>query len=134
MARVPRDAGVGAGDRIRAARGAVKLTSDIPGTHNDKETAMKALLMVVAAAGTLIAGGVNAQSGADVLKAKGCLNCHEMAKKKVGPAYKDVAAKYKGDASAEGKLIAKIKEGKTHPKVAASDAELKAAVSYVLAQ
>jgi cytochrome c len=95
---------------------------------------MKAMLMVVAAAGTLIAGGVNAQSGADVLKAKGCLGCHDMAKKKVGPAYKDVAAKYKGDASAEGKLIAKIKEGKTHPKVAASDAELKAAVSYVLAQ
>jgi len=102
--------------------------------QNVKEIATKALLMVVAAAGTLIAGGVNAQSGADVVKAKGCLNCHEIAKKKVGPAYKDVAAKYKGDAKAEGNLIAKIKEGKTHPKVAASDAELKAAVGYVLAQ
>jgi cytochrome c len=102
--------------------------------HDMKEIPMKALLMVVAAAGTLIAGGVNAQSGADVVKAKGCLNCHDIAKKKVGPAYKDVAAKYKGDAKAEGNLIAKIKEGKTHPKVAASDAELKAAVGYVLAQ
>lgn len=95
---------------------------------------MKALLMVVAVAGNLIAGSVYAQSGADVVKAKGCLGCHDIAKKKVGPAYKDVAAKYKGDASAEGKLIAKIKEGKTHPKVAASDADLKAAVGYVLAQ
>ena len=95
---------------------------------------MKAIVLVVAAAGSLIAGGVNAQSGADVVKAKGCLNCHEIAKKKVGPAYKDVAAKYKGDASAEGKLVAKIKDGKGHPKVAASEAELKAAVGYVLAQ
>ena len=94
---------------------------------------MKTMLMVVAAAGTLIAGGVNAQSGADVLKAKGCLGCHEFDKKKVGPAYKDVAAKYKGDKNAAGNLIAKLKEGKGHPKIAASDAELKAAVAHVLA-
>ena len=95
---------------------------------------MKAMLMVVAAAGALIAGGVNAQSGADVAKAKGCLGCHDIAKKKVGPAFKDVAAKYKGDKTAEGNLMAKIKEGKGHPKVAASDAELKAAVGFALAQ
>jgi len=101
--------------------------------HNEKENAMKVMLMVVAAAGTLIAGGVNAQSGADVVKAKGCLGCHDVATKKVGPAYKDVAAKYKGDKKAEGNLIAKLKEGKGHPKIAASDAELKAAVEYVLA-
>ena len=95
---------------------------------------MKTMLMVVAAAGALIAGGVNAQSGADVVKAKGCLNCHDVAKKKVGPAFKDVAAKYKGDKNAESSLVAKLKEGKGHPKVTASDAELKAAVGYVLAQ
>ena len=94
---------------------------------------MKAMLMVVAAAGALIAGGVNAQSGAEVLKAKGCMGCHDMATKKVGPAYKDVAAKYKGDKNAEASLIAKIKEGKGHPKIAASDAELKTAVAHVLA-
>jgi len=93
---------------------------------------MKAMLLVVAAAGVLAAGLGYAQSGADVLKAKGCLNCHEMDKKKVGPGYKEVAAKYKGDKGAEGKLVAKIKEGKTHPPVSASDAELKAAVGYVL--
>jgi cytochrome c len=95
---------------------------------------MKAMLMVVAAAGALVAGGANAQSGADVAKAKGCLGCHDIAKKKVGPAFKDVAAKYKGDKTAEGNLMAKIKEGKGHPKVAASDAELKAAVGFALAQ
>ena len=94
---------------------------------------MKAALLVLAAAGTLAAGSAYAQSGAEVLKAKGCMNCHDTDKKKVGPAYKDVAAKYKGNKGAESELVAKIKEGKGHPKIAASDAELKAAVRQVLA-
>jgi cytochrome c len=84
------------------------------------------------AAAALAAGPGFAQSGADVLKAKGCLNCHEYDKKKVGPAYKDVAAKYMGKKGAEDALVAKLKEGKDHPKIAASDAELKAAVQHVL--
>jgi cytochrome c len=86
----------------------------------------------VTAAAALAAGVSFAQSGADVLKAKGCMNCHENDKKKVGPAYKDVAAKYKGDKAAPGMLVGKIKEGKGHPKVDATDAELKAAVGTVL--
>jgi cytochrome c len=93
---------------------------------------MKVTLVVLAVAGALAAGVGFAQSGADVLKAKGCLNCHEMDKKKVGPAYKDVAAKYKGDKAAQAMLVAKIKEGKGHLKIDASDAELKAAVGTVL--
>lgn len=94
---------------------------------------MKGILLVLTAAGVFTAGAVQAQTGADVLKAKGCLGCHEMDKKKVGPAYKDVAAKYKGNKDAEGMLVGKLKEGKGHPKVAATDAELKAAVQHVLA-
>lgn len=93
---------------------------------------MKAMLLVFAAAGVLAAGAAYAQSGADVLKAKGCLNCHEMDKKKVGPAYKDVAAKYKGQKGAAAELIAKLKQGKGHLKIEATDAELKAAVQHVL--
>jgi cytochrome c len=91
---------------------------------------MKATLLAIAAAGALMAGAVQAQ---DVLKAKGCLGCHDMDKKKVGPAYKDVAAKYKGNKDAEAMLVAKLKEGKAHPKVAASDAELKECIQAVLA-
>jgi len=95
---------------------------------------MKSMLMAVAAAGVLAAGTVNAQSGADVVKAKGCLGCHDLAVKKVGPSFKDTAAKYKGDKKAAATLVGKLKEGKGHPvKVDASDAELKAAVGYVLA-
>jgi cytochrome c len=88
---------------------------------------MKAIAFVLAA---LAAGTAGAQSGADVVKAKGCLNCHDVDKKKVGPSFKDIAAKRKG---AEADLVAKLKSGKGHPKVAASDAEIKAAVQHVLA-
>ena len=89
---------------------------------------MKALRAVVAATFAIAAGSVFAQSGADVVKAKGCLNCHAVDTKKVGPSFKDIAAK-KPDAAA---AVAKLKDGKGHPKVNASDAELKAAVGYVL--
>jgi len=95
---------------------------------------MKILRFVVAVAGAIAAGVVLAQSGADVVKAKGCLTCHAVGEKKVGPAYKEVAAKYKGDAKAGAMLAGKLKEGKGHPKAAASDAEIKAAVDYVLSQ
>ena len=96
---------------------------------------MKTILAVVAVAGMLATGLSYAQSGADVVKAKGCLNCHAVDQKKVGPAFKDVAAKYRAEKEgAEGKLVAKLKGGKDHPKIAASDAELKAAVGYVLSQ
>jgi len=93
---------------------------------------MKTLLAIVVAAGALTAGVVLAQSGPDVLKAKGCTNCHEADKKKVGPSFKDIAAKHKDAKGAEDTLVAKLKEGKGHPKAAASDAELKAAVGHIL--
>ena len=95
--------------------------------------AMRSLIVTLAAAAALTAGFGFAQSGPDVLKAKGCLNCHEADKKKVGPSFKDIAAKHKDAKGAEAALVAKLKEGKGHPKIAASDAELSAAVGHVLA-
>jgi cytochrome c len=89
---------------------------------------MKILRVLLAAACAIAAGSVLAQSGEAVVKSKGCLNCHAVDAKKVGPSFKDIAAKG-GDQTA---LAAKLKEGKGHPKVAASDAEIKAAVGYVL--
>lgn len=96
------------------------------------ETPMKTILSAVIVAGMVAADLSYAQSGADVVKTKGCLACHAADQKKVGPSYKDLAAKYSGDKAAEGKLVAKLKEGKAHPKTAASDSELKAAVAYIL--
>jgi cytochrome c len=44
-------------------------------------------------------------------QAKNCMACHAIERKVVGPAYKDVAAKYKGDKTAVDKLAAKILKG-----------------------
>jgi cytochrome c len=49
----------------------------------------------------------------DLLQKSGCTTCHGIDKKIVGPAYKDVAAKYKGDKAAEARLIDKVKKGGT---------------------
>jgi cytochrome c len=89
---------------------------------------MKTALTIFALAGSLAAGVVLAQSGQEVLKAKGCLNCHDAEKKKVGPSMKDIAAKHKDPAP----LVAKLKEGKGHMKIAATDAEINASIQYVL--
>jgi cytochrome c len=93
---------------------------------------MKAVLLVVAMAGALAAGASQAQSGTEVLKTKGCLGCHDFEKKKVGPAYKDIAAKYKGNKDAQAQAVAKFKAAKPHAKVKVTDEELNAAVKQVL--
>jgi cytochrome c len=72
--------------------------------------------------------------------AKNCMACHAVDKKIVGPAYKDVAAKYKGDKAAADKLAAKIMKGGSgvwgaipmpaNPQV--SDAEAKKLAAWVL--
>lgn len=94
---------------------------------------MRSVPYMLAVAGMLAAGAASAQSPNELLKSKGCLGCHAMDTKKVGPAYKDIAAKYKGDKSAAGKLVAALKSGQGHPvKSKASDADLKAMVQYVL--
>lgn len=50
-------------------------------------------------------------ANADLAKAKNCLACHAADKKLVGPAYKDVAKKYAGDAKAVDALAGKILKG-----------------------
>jgi cytochrome c len=74
----------------------------------------------------------------------GCLACHAKDKKLVGPAYKDVAAKYKGQAGVAAKLAEKVRKGgsgvygpvpmpPTGPDKI-SDADLAAAIEWVLKQ
>lgn len=91
---------------------------------------MKSIL-IAAAIGIGLAGGI-AQAQQDPLKAK-CTGCHDMDKKKVGPSFKDAAAKNKDNKDAASALVTKMKEGKGHPKVAGTDAELKAAADAALA-
>jgi cytochrome c len=47
----------------------------------------------------------------ELAKKSGCLACHSIEKKIVGPAWKDVATKYKGQADVKTKLVTKIKKG-----------------------
>jgi len=76
---------------------------------------MKALFMALAAAAglTLAAGTLAADSktGDALMKSSGCTACHSVDKKLVGPAFKEVAAKYKNDKGAEAALVKKVKAG-----------------------
>ena len=74
----------------------------------------KKLIGLLLAGGLLISAGARAESANEALmKKSGCVACHQIDKKLVGPAYKDVAAKYKSDKTAEAKLIEKVKKGGT---------------------
>jgi cytochrome c len=72
---------------------------------------MKALIAVTVAAGALLAQNAMAADPAQLAQQKGCLACHSVDKKIVGPAYKDVAKKYAGQAGAADKLATKIQKG-----------------------
>lgn len=84
--------------------------------------------------GVGVATTANAADVDALLKSNGCLNCHGVDQKKLGPAFKSIAQKYSGNADAEKMLIAKLKDGKGHKKIAAGDDDLKTLIDYVLAQ
>ena len=106
---------------------------------------MKIALATILTGAALVSGTANAaldNAAAEALMKKdGCAACHSVDKKIVGPAYQEVAAKYKGDAGAAAKLIKKVKEGGSGvwgpvpmpPNAAVSDADIKTMVAYILA-
>ncbi|MDD2669438.1 c-type cytochrome [Zoogloea sp.] len=93
-----------------------------------------------------VALGVAAASPAlaseEIIKKARCVACHAVAEKRVGPAYKDVAAKYKGQGDAVAVLSAKVRHGGTgtwgqipmppNGTDKISDADLKAAIEWIL--
>lgn len=102
---------------------------------------MKLLQIALAlGAATLLAGPAGA-SEAIVKKAR-CVACHGVDKKLVGPAYKDVAAKYRGQPEMLDKLVAKVRNGGAgtwgeipmppNGPEKINDADLHAAVAWVL--
>ena len=104
-----------------------------------KRKLMMAGMLVVSA---LASQAAMADAGLDLAKAKNCLACHAVSTKVVGPAYKDVAAKYAGQKDAEAKLAAKVMKGGSgtwgaipmpaNPQV--SEAEAHTLVKWVLSQ
>ena len=102
---------------------------------------MKPTLPVLIAAATALLASP-AWADAQLANKKNCLACHQVDKKLVGPAYKDVAAKYAGDKEAADKLAQKIMKGGSgvwgpvpmpaNPQV--SEAEAKQLAAWVLLQ
>jgi cytochrome c len=73
---------------------------------------MKSIVVsMTVAAGLMIAGSAMAVDMPEVAKKNNCTACHAIDKKVVGPSFMDVAKKYKGDATAEAKLITKVSKG-----------------------
>lgn len=70
---------------------------------------LKCFSITVAVVVLAISGQVNADL--DLAKKSGCMACHSIEKKIVGPAWKAVAKRYKGKAGAKAELIAKVKKG-----------------------
>jgi cytochrome c len=99
------------------------------------------LILPLLAAGLFINAAPVGASEAIVKKAR-CVACHTVDSKRVGPAYKEVAAKYKGDSKAPAQLFEKVRHGGSgnwgnvpmlpHPADKISDDDLKAAVAWIL--
>jgi cytochrome c len=99
--------------------------------------------VIAASAATLallFAGAVQADE--KLAQANGCMTCHQIDKKILGPSYKDVAAKYKGDKAAEATLVKKVKDGgkgtwgemPMPPNAHVKDADIATLVKWILAQ
>lgn len=101
---------------------------------------MKVFVAAAVAAGLLSAAP--AFASAELAKAKNCMGCHAVDKKLLGPAYKDVAAKYAGQGDAVEVLAAKIQKGGSGnwgtvlmpPNPQLNDADAKALAEWVMAQ
>jgi cytochrome c len=102
----------------------------------------QAFVALAATAGLLGAGAAQAaDANAEALMKKhACIACHSIDKKMVGPAYKDVAAKYRDQKDAVPKLVEKVKKGGVGvwgqipmpPNPGVSDAEAKQLVEWIL--
>lgn len=97
-------------------------------------------LLICALLGAMASASALADAGLDLAKSKNCLACHAVQNKVVGPAYKDVAAKFAGQKGAEDMLVQKVLKGSTgtwgaipmpaNPQV--SDAEAHTLVKWIL--
>lgn len=105
---------------------------------------MNRIAIALASAGALLslAAPLPAAANEALAKKHNCMACHQVDKKVVGPAFKDVAKKYANDKQAEAKLFEKVKKGGVGvwgqvpmpPNAAVPDADIKALVKWVLSQ
>ena len=99
-------------------------------------------LLAAAAAATLAAGAhaADAKAGEALAKSSGCVACHTVDKKLVGPSYQQIAERYRRDQGAEAKLIQKVKAGgkgvwgdiPMSPNAHVKDVDIKTLVQWIL--
>ena len=99
-------------------------------------------LLAAAAAATLAAGAhaADAKAAEELAKSSGCLACHTVDKKLVGPSYKEIADRYRKDKGAEASLIQRVKAGgkgvwgdiPMPPSPHLKDADIKTVVQWIL--
>ena len=100
---------------------------------------MKAVLIGMVAASALVLAG-NAQADAELATSSGCLNCHQVEVKTVGPSLKAIAEKYAGQDDASAYLADKIINGSNGvwgpipmpPNAAVSDDNAKVLADFIL--
>lgn len=108
---------------------------------------LQVALLAGALAGVVSAGaafgqtkGVDPKVAEALVQKSGCIACHNVEKKVLGPAYKEVAARYIADKDAPAKLADKVKKGGTGnwgqvpmpPNSQVSDADIKTIVAWIL--
>lgn len=103
---------------------------------------MMKLIPMLCALALGLAAATPAVASEEIIKKARCVACHAVDQKRVGPSYKDVAAKYKGQADAVAVLSAKVRTGGTgnwgqipmtpNGPDKISEADLKAAVEWIL--
>jgi cytochrome c len=102
---------------------------------------MKTLNILLVTSAALLSFGAQAATGEEIMTKSGCMACHKVDTKLVGPALKDIGKKYKGQ-DVLAKLLAKVRAGgpgvwgpipmSPNPPEKISDADLKTAVQWVL--
>lgn len=103
---------------------------------------MKHTLLAIASLTAVFAVATPAMADMQLATSKNCMACHAVASKLVGPSYKDIAAKYAGQADAPEKLATKVIKGgggvwgaipmPANPQVSPADAQK--LVAWVLSQ
>jgi cytochrome c len=103
---------------------------------------MKHTLLAIASLTAVFAVATPAMADMQLATSKNCMACHAVSNKLVGPSYKDIAAKYAGQADAQEKLVGKVMKGgggvwgaipmPANPQVSPADAQK--LVAWVLTQ
>ena len=106
---------------------------------------MKSLILtLMTAAGMMAAGATHAADEQALATAQGCMACHDIGAKKVGPGFTEVAKKYAGQKDAEAKLVQKVLNGGSgtwgaipmpaNKTMGVTEADAKKLVAWVLSQ